>query len=83
MVGVVTMVALSAVVGSVHGQGLLEQPKPVCPLAEGNFNELYAVAVYLADSERMEEAELCLADAIAASMPAFTLLSDIATIKGE
>ena len=40
------------------------------------------MAVYLADEDRMEEAELCLVDAIAASMPAFTLLSDITTVKG-
>lgn len=72
-----------ALVGTVQGQGLLETPKPVCPLADGNFNELYAVAVYLADAERIEEAELCLADAIAASMPAFTLLSDINTVNRE
>ena len=83
MVAAAAVLALSALVGAAQGQGLLETPKPVCPLAEGNFNELYAVAVYLADAERIEEAELCLADAIAASMPAFTLLSDINTINGE
>jgi len=67
----------------VTAQGLLGTPKPVCPLASGTFNELYAVAIYLANEDLMEEAELCLVDAIAASMPAFTLLSDINTVNGE
>ena len=43
----------------------------------------YAVAVYLADSDRMEEAELCLTDALAATVPAYTMLSDLSTLKKQ
>lgn len=75
--------ALTSLAGDASAQGLLETPKPTCPLTEGNFNELYAVAVYLADQDEMEQAELCLVDALAASMPAYTLLSDIMTATGE
>lgn len=77
------LAAAIALAATASAQGILEPPRAACPLSSGTYNELYAVAVYLADTDRMEEAELCLTDALAATVPAFQMLSDLTTRKQE
>ena len=54
-----------------------------CPIGGGGFQELYAVSMLLTNQDKLREAEVCLSDAITSTMPAFKLLADIATSKGE
>ena len=54
-----------------------------CPIGGGGYQELYAVAILLTNQDKLAEAEVCLSDAITSTMPAFRLLADIATSKGE
>eukprot|EP01048_Picozoa_sp_COSAG05_P003828 COSAG05_NODE_187_length_14703_cov_123.022186_3_plen_199_part_00 len=58
-------------------------PPAKCPLSGGGFQELYAVATLLASQDKIGEAEACLSDAITTSVPAYRLLSDIATNNGQ
>ena len=62
-----------------------EEPAPpvTCPIGGGGYQELYAVAMLLTNQDKLAEAEVCLSDAITATMPSFRLLADIATSKGE
>jgi hypothetical protein len=47
----------------------------------GGFQELYAVAVLLSHQDKLAEAEVCLSDAITTTVPAYRMLSDIATVN--
>ena len=49
----------------------------------GTYDELYAVATLLVERNQMAQAELCLADALASTVPAYTLLSDINTALAQ
>ena len=51
-----------------------------CPIG-GGFQELYAVAVLLSHQDKLAEAEVCLSDAITTTVPAYRMLSDIATVN--
>lgn len=58
------------------------EPEPVkCPVGGGGFQELYAVAVLLSHQDKLAEAEVCLSDAITTTVPAYRMLSDIATVN--
>ena len=52
-----------------------------CPIGGGGFQELYAVAVLLSHQDKLAEAEVCLSDAITTTVPAYRMLSDIATVN--
>merc|ERR1719440_2523698 len=61
-----------------------EAEEPVkCPIGGGGFQELYAVAVLLSHQDKLEEAEVCLSDAITTTVPAYRMLSDIATVNSQ
>ena len=58
------------------------EAEPVkCPVGGGGFQELYAVAVLLSHQDKLAEAEVCLSDAITTTVPAYRMLSDIATVN--
>lgn len=58
------------------------EEEPVkCPVGGGGFQELYAVAVLLSHQDKLAEAEVCLSDAITTTVPAYRMLSDIATVN--
>merc|ERR1719440_1475242 len=60
------------------------EPEPVkCPVGGGGFQELYAVAVLLSHQDKLDEAEVCLSDAITTTVPAYRMLSDIATVNSQ
>jgi tetratricopeptide (TPR) repeat protein len=54
-----------------------------CPIGGGGFQELYAVAVLLSHQDKLAEAEVCLSDAITTTVPAYRMLSDIATVNSQ
>merc|ERR1719197_348118 len=54
-----------------------------CPVGGGGFQELYAVAVLLSHQDKLAEAEVCLSDAITTTVPAYRMLSDIATVNSQ
>jgi hypothetical protein len=53
-----------------------------CPVGGGGFQEIYAVAMLLSSQDKLPEAEACLSDAITTTVPAYRMLSDIATVNG-
>ena len=64
------------------GESAEEAEEPVkCPIGGGGFQELYAVAVLLSHQDKLAEAEVCLSDAITTTVPAYRMLSDIATVN--
>jgi hypothetical protein len=64
------------------GENAEAEPEPVrCPVGGGGFQELYAVAVLLSHQDKLAEAEVCLSDAITTTVPAYRMLSDIATVN--
>lgn len=54
-----------------------------CPVGGGGFQEIYAVAMLLSSQDKLAEAEACLSDAITTTVPAYRMLSDIATVNGQ
>jgi hypothetical protein len=66
------------------GENAEAEPEPVrCPVGGGGFQELYAVAVLLSHQDKLAEAEVCLSDAITTTVPAYRMLSDIATVNSQ
>ena len=76
------LTALRCVVIQGAGADAEAEAEPIkCPVGGGGFQELYAVAVLLSHQDKLAEAEVCLSDAITTTVPAYRMLSDIATVN--
>merc|ERR1711907_7838 len=60
-----------------------ENATVVCPIKGGGYNEKNAVAQLLISQDRVVEGEACMLDAIAAVLPSFAILSNIAAAKQQ
>lgn len=56
---------------------------PSCPLTAGGYDDRFAVAQLLISQRNVEQAEACLNDAVASTLGAYSLLSDIAAAKRD
>lgn len=75
---------LATLAQAAAADGEAAEAEPIrCPVGGGGFQELYAVAVLLSHQDKLEEAEVCLSDAITTTVPAYRMLSDIATVNSQ
>jgi hypothetical protein len=58
-------------------------PPPQCPVSTGSFAELNAIGVVLINQGSTGAGEDCLAKAVAATVPTYRALSDVAAARGD
>jgi hypothetical protein len=79
--------ALSLLAVAAHAQestpGATPEAPPSCPLKSGSYSELNAVGVVLINQGSVAAGEDCLARAVAATVPTYRALSDIAAARGD